>query len=112
MAFKSFRVGPSKGLVLAELEEVPNLLVVVGPNGSGKSTLLYELQRNRGTLAEPRTRVIYLNPYRPWRRTTFGTAFLYNLPYSYRQRHRSRRRRLAPCRRCGQEPSGSAVGFR
>lgn len=85
MAFSRFRVGPTKGLALAELEEVPNLLVVVGPNGSGKSTLLYELQRNRATLAEAGTRVIYLNPYRPWRRTTFGTAFLYNLPYSYRQ---------------------------
>lgn len=85
MAFKSFAVGPQKSLVRAELSEVPDVMVVVGPNGAGKSTLLYELQRRKDEFAEPGTHVVYLNPNRPWRRTNFGAAFLYNLNQTFRQ---------------------------
>lgn len=85
MAIRAFNVGPVKGLQHAGLTDVPNLLVIVGPNGSGKSTLLYELWRQRAELAEPRTRVSYLGPNRPWRRTNLNAAVLHSLPLSFRQ---------------------------
>ena len=85
MAYKSFRVGPSKGLQDAEMSNVPDVLVIVGPNGAGKSTLLYELWRQRNSLAEPSTRVTYISPNRAWRRTTLTGPSMFGLQMSYRQ---------------------------
>ncbi|MFJ1760562.1 AAA family ATPase [Amycolatopsis sp. NPDC088138] len=48
------------------MNQVPRLLIVSGPNGAGKSTMLYQLHRNK-QLAEPGTRVMYINSSRPWR---------------------------------------------
>ncbi len=85
VAYRSFRVGPVKGLQLAELSDVPNVLVIVGPNGSGKSTLLYKLWRQRASLADPGTRVSYLNPNRPWRRANLTGASLFGMSLRYGQ---------------------------
>ncbi len=59
MAFHSFRIGPIRGIQLADLSAVPAVLVITGPNGAGKSTLLYELWHQRGVCAEPDTKCIY-----------------------------------------------------
>jgi hypothetical protein len=74
-----------KGLYKAEASDLPDLAVIVGPNGSGKSTVLYELWRNRNAWAEPGTRVMYINPNRPWRRSQLSAASLYGLALGYRQ---------------------------
>lgn len=66
--YLDFRVGPDRGLVLAESDAVPRLMIVSGPNGAGKSTMLELLHRNQDQ-AQPGTHVMYINPNRPWRRS-------------------------------------------
>src|SRR5947209_4845038 len=85
LAFKSFSLGPIKGLHRAELAEVPDVLVIVGPNGAGKSTLLHELFRRRAELAEAETQATYINPSRSWRRTTLSAPSMFGLPLGYGQ---------------------------
>jgi ABC-type lipoprotein export system ATPase subunit len=85
MAIRSFVVGPAKGLKHAAADDLPNLVVIAGPNGAGKSTLLHQLYVRRNEFIEPGTRVIYLGPHRPWRKSTLGGAAMYALPYTYRQ---------------------------
>ncbi len=85
MAIRSFAVGPAKGLKHAAGDNLPNLVVIAGPNGAGKSTLLHQLYLHRNEFIEPGTRVIYLGPHRPWRKSTLSGAAMYSLPYSYRQ---------------------------
>jgi hypothetical protein len=74
VAFRSFSVGPEKGLRHATYDDLPNLVVIAGPNGAGKSTLLYQLSTRRGEFTEPGTRVIYLGPHRMWRTSTLSLA--------------------------------------
>lgn len=81
MAFRSFSVGPSKGLRKAACESVPDVMVICGPNGVGKSTLLQLLKRNPGQ-AEPNTKISYVGPYRTWRRASLYMASLFE-KYSY-----------------------------
>ncbi len=85
MAIRSFTVGPVRGLRHAAAENLPNLVVVAGPNGVGKSTLLDQLRRRAGEFAEPNTEVSYVGPHRPWRKSTLGSAHLYQMPYTFRQ---------------------------
>lgn len=81
--FTSFTVGPEKGLQLAALTEVPRLLVVSGPNGAGKSTMLELLHRQKH-LAEPGTRVMYITPNRPWRRSSVTALATLGLASNFR----------------------------
>lgn len=85
MAIRRFSVGPAKGLKHAAGDNLPNLVVIAGPNGAGKLTLLHQLYLRRNEFIEPGTRMIYLGPHRPWRKSTLGGAAMYSLPYSYRQ---------------------------
>lgn len=85
MAIRDFTVGPAKGLKHAVGVNLPNLVVIAGPNGAGKSTLLHQLYVRRNEFMETGTRVIYLGPHRPWRKSTLTGAAMYTLPYSYRQ---------------------------
>src|ERR687890_295594 len=85
MAIRSFSVGPAKGLKHAAGENLPNLGVIAGPNGAGKSTLLHQLYIGRDRFVEPGTNVLYLDPHRPWRKSTLSGAAMYDLQYSYRQ---------------------------
>lgn len=81
--FTSFSVGPEKGLQLAELTDVPRLLIISGPNGSGKSTMLELLHRQK-QLAEPETRVMYITPNRPWRRSNVNALATLGLASNFR----------------------------
>lgn len=81
--FKSFSVGPEKGLQLAALADVPRLLVVSGPNGAGKSTMLELLHRQKH-LAEPDTRVMYITPNRPWRKSSVTALATLGLTSDFR----------------------------
>ncbi len=85
MAFRSFNVGPAKGLRRASWDKLPNLVVVAGPNGAGKSTLLHQLYVHRNQQAEPGTEVIYIGPHRPWRKSTLSAGAMFQMPYSYWQ---------------------------
>lgn len=85
MAFRSFSVGPAKGLRRASWDGLPNLVVICGPNGSGKSTLLHQLWLNRTIQAEPNTEVIFMGPNRPWRKSALTGAAMYTMPQSFRQ---------------------------
>ncbi len=80
--YRSFRVGPEKGLTLAELDHVPPLTIVSGPNGAGKSTLLELLHRHTAD-AEPGTRVMYINPNRPWRRSSINALATLGMANSF-----------------------------
>jgi predicted ATPase len=57
VAYRSFKVGPLKGLRQAACDPVPNLMVICGPNGVGKSSLLRLLRDQAGAQAEPNTKV-------------------------------------------------------
>ena len=70
MTIRSFVVGPAKGLKHTAGDNLPNLVVIAGPNGAGKSTLLHQLYVRKDQFIELRTRVIYLGPHRPWRKST------------------------------------------
>jgi len=83
MAYKHFSVGPIPGLNLAELSDVPDLLVIVGPNGAGKSRLLDNLWTNRIQYSEPGTRVSYVGPNRPWRRMTLSAVSVLGMQHTY-----------------------------
>ena len=43
MAYRTFDIGPTRGLSRATAHDLPDLVVIAGPNGAGKSTLLEEL---------------------------------------------------------------------
>jgi ABC-type multidrug transport system ATPase subunit len=85
VAFRSFNVGPAKGLRRAAGDNVPMLMVITGPNGAGKSTLLHQLYTQRIALAEPGTDVIYMGPHRPWRKATLSSGAMFQMPYTYGQ---------------------------
>lgn len=80
MAIRQFSVGPLRGLRHAAASNLGNLVVLAGPNGSGKSTLLELLRTNRGTFAEPGTRVMFVGPHRTWRSSTLNKMSMYGFP--------------------------------
>ncbi|WP_420123483.1 AAA family ATPase [Nakamurella sp.] len=65
MAFRTFDVGPVRGLAKAAAVALPNLVVIAGPNGAGKSTLLEELHREISA-PETGTQVLWIGPHRGW----------------------------------------------
>ncbi len=81
--YLSFSVGPEKGLLLAAIQDVPRILIVSGPNGAGKSTML-ELLHQRREQAEPGTRVMYINPNRPWRKSSVTSMATMQMSKSFR----------------------------
>ena len=85
VAIRSFAVEGKRGLIRASGSQLPDLVVIAGPNGVGKSTLLNELWKEASTFAEPGTKVTYVGPHRPWRKSTLSTASLFQMPYSYQQ---------------------------
>lgn len=74
MAIRAFIARADKSLANASYDDLPNLVVIAGPNGAGKSTLLYQLWTRRAEVSEPETRVLYVGPHRPWRKSTLTAA--------------------------------------
>jgi len=84
MAIRSFAARAGKSLSNASYDNLPNLVVIAGPNGAGKSTLLYQLYERRSEVSEPGTRVRYVGPHRPWRKSTLTAAAAYaNRAFSF-----------------------------
>lgn len=66
MAYRTFDVGPVRGLAKAAVTDLPNLVVIAGPNGAGKSTLLEELHKHETSMVEPGTNLVWIGPHRGW----------------------------------------------
>lgn len=77
MAIRHFHVGPSRGLKVAEANDVPNLMAVAGPNGAGKSNLLEAIRQRRGELLEPGSELLYIGPHRTWRSSDVSRVAAY-----------------------------------
>lgn len=80
MAIRNFSLGPARGLVSAQAEDLGNLVVIAGPNGAGKSTLLDLIRGQRNMIAEPGTDVLFIGPHRTWRPTTLNRMTVYGYP--------------------------------
>lgn len=77
MAVRQFSLGPMKGLVRAEANNLGNLVVIAGPNGAGKSTLLDQLKMNRHFF-EAGTTVMFVGPHRTWRSSQLNRVAVYD----------------------------------
>lgn len=69
MALHGFRVENQRSIKLAEVAQVPRVMVIAGPNGVGKSTLLYAI-RQGPRQEDPGTVVLYQGPHRVMRSTS------------------------------------------
>lgn len=78
VAIRSFDVSGIKGLAKAQASGLPDLVAISGANGSGKSTLLNELFQRGASYAETGTKVMYLGPSRPQRRSQVSGASLFS----------------------------------
>jgi ABC-type lipoprotein export system ATPase subunit len=75
MPLLSFKVGPLKSIHLAEVAEVPPVMIIAGPNGVGKSTLLYAIKSGSG-ITSAGTKIFYQGPHRAIRRTQVQRRWL------------------------------------
>jgi ABC-type cobalamin/Fe3+-siderophores transport system ATPase subunit len=83
MAIRSFDVTGLRGLRHAEASELPNLCAISGPNGAGKSSLLELLKRNKGTVLEPGTELMYVGPHRTWRSASVNEVAVLGMPMDF-----------------------------
>lgn len=84
---QNFRVGPERGLRLAEAVRLPNLMVIAGPNGAGKTSLLTAVHRVGSQTypsaveqmtKQPGTNVILIGTHRGWDSVYVSRDVLWN----------------------------------
>jgi ABC-type cobalamin/Fe3+-siderophores transport system ATPase subunit len=75
MSLTKFKIENKRTIKLAEVDSVPDVMIIAGPNGVGKSTLLYAIKEGSGE-KDKETKILYQGPHRVLRRTNVKRSWL------------------------------------